>query len=454
MSTQVPAFEEDACPLSGLAALHALDQEVLRDRAPAYRRAAGSGPVHWVEEFDAFLVLGRAEGEQVMDHPETFSNCIARGRGASVVEDEVRRRVVESTEMADLVARGYGRTVEVRAGLTADPPDHTRQRSLIAPAFRPRRIRSMEADIEQVASELLDGVLAAAAQGVVDLMPTWAGPFPLRVLAGVLGVPEGTVADYGRWSEGLLLPVGRASVTDAELAEMVECRREFDRFFADQLLDRAKRPRDDFLSDFVGGALGGPEGGARTLSLDEMLAIIEQFVIAGHETTTRLMASAMVHLMEDPPLLAQLRDDPARTDAFIDEVLRLEAPSQLGTRQALVDTELGGVSIPAGAAVTVLWAASNRDPAEFEAPDLLDLDRANRGSHGSFGRGIHFCVGHALARTEMRIGLRQLAERVESLAFVDPRGRAALPYSPSFMLHGPSAVPAVVVPREHGAVPA
>ncbi|NYE35845.1 cytochrome P450 [Nocardioides cavernae] len=444
--TDVSGSEPVTCPFPQLAAMSRVEQPALRNRSAAYREARDQGAVQWVPEFDAFFVLGRAEVVEVTSRPDIFSSCIARGRGAMAVEDQVRQQVIDLPEMADLVEQGYGKDAHVRAGLVADPPQHTRQRSLVAPAFRPARIRAMEEDIREVAGQLLGPVVARAAAGEeVELVEAWCKPFPLQVLARVLGVPADMVDDYARWSEGLLKPVGRLSVDDDELAEMVEARLQFDRFFSEMLLERRAHPQDDFLSDFVAGA---SEEGLQPLTLDEMLGILEQSVIAGHETTTKLMASAMVWLAELPGMLDRLSGDVRLIDAFVDEVLRLDAPSQYGTRQAMRDVELGGVRIPAGSAVITSWGAGNRDAAAFPDPDTFEAGRANRATHLGFGHGIHYCAGHALGRTEMRIGLSILAERVSAVELAVEGGRDGLTYAPSSMLHGPAAVPARLVVRE------
>lgn len=438
--------QADGCPFPKLAAMSRAEQPALRHRAGAYREARVQGPVQWVPEFDAFFVLGREEVVEVTSQPGVFSSCIARGRGAMVVEDQVRQQVIDSPGMADLVAQGYGQDAHVRAGLVADPPNHTRQRSLIAPAFRPARIRAMESSIREVSQRLLDDVVASArGGGVVELIAAWCEPFPLQVLAGVLGVPADKVSDYARWSEGLLKPVGKLSVTDEELAEMVEARQQFDRFFTEMILDRRARPRDDFMSDFVAGAA---EEGLEPLTIDEMLGILEQSVIAGHETTTKLMASSMMWLSEKPEMLDRLRGDAKYTEAFVDEVLRLESPSQYGTRLAMRDVELGGVLIPAGSAVITSWGAGNRDDRAFADPDAFEVGRSNRATHLGFGHGIHYCAGHALGRTEMKIGLSLFAERVRGVELAVDGGRQGLTFAPSSMLHGPAAVPARITLRE------
>lgn len=434
------------CP-HALTRIRRLDPETLRRPGPAFRDvAAQGGPVQWSADFDAFMVLGGAEAVEVLRRPELFSSRIARGRGAMEVEDEVRRLAVAAPDMQDLRARGYGASGDVRAGSTADPPRHTRQRALIAPAFSPRRIASFERLVREVTRQLLE---CLEGREEADLQAEFAQPLPLRVLAMVLGVRPEHIDDYSRWSVGILKPVGRPSVDPAELDEMVQCRKEFDRYFADVIQDRLDHPRDDFMTDFAIGATSGED----PLSLDEMLAMVEQFVIAGHETTTKLLANALVVLMEQPGLLADLRAGREPLHAFIDEMLRLEGPAQLLHRLAMADTTIGGVAIPAGAAVTVVLPAANLDERTFEHPLDVDLQRSNARAHLGFGFGAHFCVGHALARLEATVALDLLLQRLEFLEFATDAGRDGIDYLPSFAMHGPAALRARLRLRADDAAP-
>lgn len=423
------------CPRA-LSRMRQLDPGALRRPAATFREAADdSGTVQWSDEFDAFMVLGSVEAVEVLRRPELFSSRIARGRGAMEVEDQVRRLAVAAPDMQDLVARGYGASGDVRAGSTADPPRHTRQRSLIAPAFSPRRISSFEPLVRQVTTDLLD---ALQDREEADLLAEFAQPLPLRVLAVVLGVRPEHIDDYARWSVAILKPVGRPSVEPAELDEMVQCRKDFDRYFADVIQDRLDNPRDDFMTDFASGATAG----ADPLTLDEMLAMVEQFVIAGHETTTKLLSNALVVLMEQPDLLHRLQAEPTQLGAFIDEMLRLEAPAQLLHRLVLEETTIGGVAVPAGSAVTVVLPAANLDERTFERPTDVDLERSNGRAHFTFGFGAHFCVGHALARLESTVALELLLQRLEFLHFATDAGRDGLDYLKTFAMHGPAALPA------------
>ncbi len=401
------------------------------------------GAVHWNEDFASFVVLGAAEVKEVLRQPEVFSSSNSRGGAAMAVEDQVRETAVKAPDMQDLVARGYGRNPGVRAGSNADPPRHTVQRTLISPAFSPRRVRPFGSDIERVAAGLLNDLdRHVGREQPVDLVRTFTSPLPLRVLAAVLGIEPERVDDYARWSVGLLKPVGRIAVEPDEFDDMVRCRKEFDRYFTDLIDDRLARPRDDFMTDFARGATSGAE----PLSLDEMLALIEQFVIAGHETTTKLLGNMLLLLTEHPGLADRLRTDADALDSMIDETLRLEGPAQVLNRVALADTVVGGVEIPAGAPVMVFLGAANRDDATFPRPDRLELHRPGGRGHMGFGFGIHFCVGHALARLEAQVGIARFLERYD---FTLPAGmdRDSVCFVPSFAMHGPLELPALLTQR-------
>jgi cytochrome P450 len=297
--------------------------------------------------------------------------------------------------------------------------------------------------VREVVAEVLDDVASRAADGPVDLIATFAGPIPIRILATVLGVGTDDIPDYLRWSVGLLKPVGRKALEPDEIAEMLECRKAFDRYFMTILLDRIENPRDDFMTDFATGAGAGEE----PLSFDEMLAIIEQSVIAGHETSTKAISSALLLLTEHPELVAQVRDDPDALDALFDETLRLEGPAQMVHRLALVDTTLGGVDIPAGSAVTSVLASGSRDPRTIEHPEEVDLKREDRRGHLGFGMGSHFCVGRLLARMEVTIALAEFLQRFD-FDLPDGVDRDSLDYMKTYAMHGLTALPMELRSRE------
>ncbi|MET0887800.1 MAG: cytochrome P450 [Mycetocola sp.] len=432
----------DSCPFNGMQDLMNLSPEALRRPSEIYRAELEDAPVAWVPGFDSYMVFGLQEITEVLQHPEIFSSSITRGRAAMKIEDDVRGMASREPDMQDLVAEGYGRNPDVRAGSTADPPRHAAQRRLVQTAFSAPRVRAYEPLVRDVVSEVLDQVALESAAAPVDLVATFAAPIPIRILATVLGVEQDDIPDYMRWSVGLLKPVGRAALDPGEIAEMLQCRKEFDRYFMTILLDRIAHPRDDFMTDFATGAGAGEE----PLSFDEMLALLEQSVIAGHETSTKAIASALLLLTEHPELLERVRAEPDALDALFDETLRLEGPAQMVHRLALVDTTLGGVDIPAGSAVTSVLASGSRDPRSIERPDELDLSRQDRRGHLGFGTGPHFCVGRLLARLEVTVALGEFLRRFD-FELADGIDRDSLDYMRTYAMHGLMSLPVTVRAR-------
>jgi cytochrome P450 len=155
--------------------------------------------------------------------------------------------------------------------------------------------------------------------------------------------------------------------------------------------------------------------------------------VGGIETTTKLLTEALVLLTRHPDIYDAARSDPLRIPAVVEEVLRLATPAQGLYRLVTRDVEIDGVNVPAGARVVVVYAEANRDPAQFTGPDAFDPERTNAGSHLSFGRGIHFCLGAALARLEARVALEVLTRRIEQWTFADGN---TYEYEPSFILRG------------------
>jgi cytochrome P450 len=181
-----------------------------------------------------------------------------------------------------------------------------------------------------------------------------------------------------------------------------------------------------------------------------MLAMFNQFLVAGNETTTKLIASAVRLLCEQPDLADRLRDDPSLIPGFIEEALRLEAPVQGLYRTATVDTEVGGVPIPAGSHLLLMYASGNYDDSQFEAPDTIDPCRRNAMKQLAFGHGEHFCLGAALARAEGRIAVETLLERMGDIALADDE---TLDYEPSYVLHGLKHLRITFTPRAAATAP-
>jgi cytochrome P450 len=421
--------------LDRLDAYFRLDPEALRDPGRLLAEVREEGPrVVFSDAVGAFVVLGYDECVKALLNTETFSSANIRGARAAVLEDRIRSLAAADPEMRALVARGYGSNPHVRVLVNADPPLHTRQRALVMRPFAPRRIASFESMARSVARELAD---TARAKGSMEFVSEFSLPLPVRVLAAALGVESADIPRYQEWSVQLLRVVGRLEVADSEIVEIVEHRKDFDRYFTNVIDDRLAKPGDDFMTDFVQGAFSGDH----PLTLDEALHVIEQLIIAGHETTARNLANAVVLLAENPGLEDRLRREGGAIERFVEEALRLETAAPNPFRLAKSDHELGGVRITAGSPVVLAYAAANRDPEIFANPHAIDLERDAGKPHLTFAMGPHFCIGSALARMEMRVGLEELLAAVRDIHFEGDGAREQLRYAPTFSLHGPVRLP-------------
>lgn len=299
-----------------------------------------------------------------------------------------------------------------------DPPLHTRVRKLIMGALTRRAIREMEPGLVALVERLLDAIGSA---GGGDLIADYASAIPVEVIGNLLGVPHADRAPLRGWSLAILgalepaLSPQQEALGNRSVADFLA--------YLEQLVaDRRKHPGDpqhDVLTRLIQGESGAADGGR--LSEQELLHNCIFILNAGHETTTNLIGNALVALQEWPDAKASLlqrlrhyRDDaPAlesHLDSAVDEFLRFESSNQLGNRRATTACTVGGVSLPAGALVTLCIGAANRDPAQFETPDRLDLWRRDN-RHLAFGFGIHQCAGLSLARLEGRIAIGRFLRR-------------------------------------------
>ena len=317
----------------------------------------------------------------------------------------------------------------------ADPPVHTEQRKIFFAELVQHKIDAIEPYVTAVTDELLDSLLVAeradAARGLAHALP-------IRVIADrVVGFRDADVDQLRQWMfDGSQMVGGLMSLE--QMAESAGTAVGL-MSWTDAQLDAA------IASPSEGDVLGVSAAAVRRGALTREEASFNLMVLlgAGAETTTSLIGIAIELLAARPDLQETLRADPARVAGFIEEVLRYEAPFRYHPRTAAHDVELNGVHIPEGALVLLLWASANRDPAVFERPDELMLDRRNTHLHFGFGRGIHHCVGAPLARLETRVVLTRLLARTRSFALdarQDPQ------WSRSIWIHRHESLPLVVEP--------
>lgn len=404
-----------------LEAFNPFDPETLQCPWPHYAAMRETQPVFHVESLDIYMVTRHDLVLDVVRDTETFSS---RFPGAAMITDP---ELVD--RLAEVYEAGYPK---VSTMLTADAPEHTRYRKLVSKAFTPKVINELEAVVREISTRLIDAMLMS---GSVEFVRDFAVPLPVEVIAHALNVPPADMADFKRWSDDAIAGIG----TKPSIDEMVEAARgvvQFQHYFADQLEQRRRDPRDDLLTNLLNAQVNpkdDPDVDPRPLDMAEMLSILQQLLVAGNETTTKMLTEMMLLLGNAPAEWAKVRADPERAKAVVEETLRLATPTQGMWRIATRTTSLAGVTIPEGARVIVAFCSANRDEELFSDPDRFDPDRENVREHLAFGKGTHYCVGANLSRLEGRVALEELSRRIESFELAEGND---FKYLPSFILRG------------------
>jgi cytochrome P450 len=308
-----------------------------------------------------------------------------------------------------------------RSIIAIDPPDHTRIRKLVQPSFTGRGIEAMRPGIQQVVDALLDRAEGeAAARGEtapnrrMELIRSFAYPFPVTVISDMLGIPREDREQIRGWTENLLrVDRGRDRAMDEEVRQGL---RDFTAYLKDLFARKRLQPTDDMISRMVLA-----EEDDDVLTEEEILATVFLMYLAGHVTTVNLIGNGVVALLTHPEQFAKLQEDPGLAKNAVEETLRYWGPVDfIGRRIATENLEIAGTSIAAGDQVTVSLVAANRDPERFVAPDAFDISREDANRHVAFGKGIHVCLGAPLARVEGQVAFETLIRRYPDLRLAVP----------------------------------
>jgi cytochrome P450 len=312
--------------------------------------------------------------------------------------------------------------------LNADPPDHTRLRKLVTRGFTARRVAGLRPRIGAITASLLDAMEAEGADGAtVDLLASFAFPLPVTVICELLGIPASDRDEFRHWSQAILSDVTEQPAFYAAGLAMFQ-------YFTQLVAAKRAQPADDLVSALIEARDAGD-----ALDERELIAMLFLLLVAGHETTTNLIASGTLALLTHPAQAERLRADPALLPGAVEELLRYTSPVNHATeRFTLEPVEIGGVTIPAREWVLCVLSAADRDPARFADPERLDVTR-DAGGHVAFGHGIHFCLGAPLARLEGQIAFGALLSRFPALSLAaDPE---TLRWNQSSLIHGLERLP-------------
>ncbi|MFC9514952.1 cytochrome P450 [Nocardiaceae bacterium NPDC056970] len=382
-----------ATPLDGL---DVFDPVHLDDPYRLYARLREHDPAYRVPGTDFHLVSSWELVTEALARPEDFSSNLT---GVMVQQTDGPPVTFDMD--------GGGRAVHVLA--TADDPSHAVHRKLVL-AQLAKRIRTLGPTVRTLVDELWD--VGLRADGTFEWAREMADALPLALVASLIGLPQSDVPQLLSWSYDSTEMLGGVVTTD-RLPTLVASAAALTGYLYTEFSAAKRDPQTDLLGVLAHACNEGD------LTDDVAVLILVQLVGAGGESTAGLIANAARILATDPELQDRLRNDPQLIDAFLDEALRLESPFRGHHRHVVADTTLGGIPLSAGSHLLLLWGAANRDPAAFADPDTVRLDRPNLKGHLAFGKGIHFCVGSALARMEALAALTTLLERTTSFTVAD-----------------------------------
>jgi cytochrome P450 len=285
-----------------------------------------------------------------------------------------------------------------------DPPEHTRLRSLASRAFTPRRVKELEDRIRELCADMLD---PQRESGSFDYVQDFGALLPANVIASFLGVPSEDREEVRHHIDLVFhIEPGVGMINDVSLNAMIW----LNEYLSRQLDARRREPIDDMMTDLAHAEITDDDGAVRHLTHEEAADFVNLLISAGTETVARMLGWAAVVLAANPTARAEMVADPALIPNAIEELLRYEAPSPVQGRWTTRDAELHGEVVPAGSKVLLLTGAAGRDERKFPDADRFDIRRPID-HHLSFGYGIHFCLGAALARLEGRVALEETLAR-------------------------------------------
>lgn len=351
------------------------DPDTLDNPYPHYARWRAEQPIWWAEDTRGWVLSRYEDVRRVLKDASLFS----------------------SASMGEMDQQAMALPL-----LTDDPPRHTQLRAIVNKAFTSRALKQMEEEVAVMVDELLDSLDSSAP---IDISAQFTIPLPVAIISRLMDIPFEKKDDFKRWSDALT-GTGEASTLEERMPEIMEMAG----YFQSLIPGRRKNPGEDLISQVVHAEVDGE-------SLDEMdiVGFTLLLLIAGNETTTNLLSNLLCYLADHPEIWDELRENPEKIDAAVEETLRFDSPVHWVSRKATADTEFHGQPVKAGETVITVLGSANRDSSHYEDADSFRLDREKRSDHHSFGHGIHFCIGAPLGRLEARYGLAGLLKRFKGV---------------------------------------
>jgi len=361
-----------------------LDPNYIDNPEPYWQQLREEAPLYWSEEFNFWVVTRYEDVDNFAKRPEDFSSSSGPGGGLRM-DDASAEDVVGFLPM-----------------IQNDPPEHTRLRSIFARSFTSRRITQLESEISGIADQLISDLQNKSSEGrELDLYKDFASPLPVAVIAKLLGIPLEYYERLKFWNEALGVGVG-GSYTEKQRFNATT---EMNDTLSEIIEEKRLNPAGDLISSLV--KLADEDG--EQLKPNELLGFCKLLWIAGNETTTNLITNAAVVLQEQPEILEKLKNNKALIPQFVEEALRYVGPVNGLFRRVTRDIEYKGKKFRENDNVWIMFASANRDERHFESPESFIIERSPN-DHLSLGKGVHFCMGAALARLEAQIAFEHLVD--------------------------------------------
>lgn len=362
------------------------------DPYPFYDRLRATEPVH-VSPL-GYTVLTRYDDVARALRGAEFARDIEANTPPPTDPVRLRRR----EQLARRRAEGRG----AKTILNLDPPDHTRLRRLVTLAFTPSAIERLRPRVQQLVDDVLD---VAAERGRIELVDELAFPVPFQVISDLLDLPTDRADEVRDWSQHLTAAL-EPTATEEMLALADDASVQMGDYLRELIEHRRRHLGDDLLS----ALLMVEEAGDR-LSMVELVSFVTLLYVAGHETTVNLIGNGTLALLRHPDELRRWAADPSLGAAAVDELLRYDGPVQQTVRVPTEPVRFGDVEVAPGTMVMTVLGAANHDPAVFDDPHRLRLDRPNAGRHLAFAAGVHYCLGASLAKLEAQVAIGTLVQR-------------------------------------------
>lgn len=390
--------------------------DTLIDPYDTYRTLRDTAPVYYVPEMNIHVITRYDLLREAIRDTKRFSSKFDQfmAQTQRILFDNAAPDI-----QAELIRLNDAMIPLPPTMLTLDEPEHTRYRSLVNQLFTVSQIKGAEASVQKVIN---DTIARFGDREAIDFATDFAFPVPLAIISDRLGIPLDDRPFFNRAAASAASALRLTPLTGEQMVERAQLALDLQKLLVRLVELRRSEPADDMISILANSKL---EQEDRYLTHGECISILNQFLVAGHETTTSAFGFGMLILCRNPSLQDEIRNDPKLVKTFVEETLRIEAPVQGLPRLVTEDTELGGYPLKAGELVMLRYGAANRDERQFPEPDEVNIHRKKAGTQMAFGAGVHFCIGAPLARQELNLGFPALLNHGENFR-LDPDHPAPL----------------------------